>query len=271
MTAALADELAALRVVWQRDMLHYTRDRLKIVVTLIQPVLTLLVLGAGLSALLPSGPGADYRTFLFPGLLVMAVQAPALSAGASLVADRQAGFLREMVVAPVRRETLLVGRCLGGATIAGCQGALMLPLAALAGVPHDPATLALLLGELAVVALAVTALGTLLAVCIQRAESFYALMSMIVTPLAFLSGAMFPVSGLPPWLTWAVTANPLSYAVDALRRTITARLPGPVPERLFAGPRWGGWQPPVAVELALLAGSGAVLLLWAARRFRRTG
>ena len=265
-------ELAALGVVWQRDMLHYVRDRLKIVVTVLQPVLMLLALGAGLAALLPASPGgADYRTFLFPGMLVMTVQAPAISAGVALVTDRQAGFLREMIVAPVRRETLLVGRCLGGATIAACQGALLLPLAGIAHLPYDPVLLALLLGELAVVALAMTALGVLLAVTITRTESFYAVLSVLTMPLIFLSGAMFPVQGLPAWLSWAVLINPVSYAVDALRRTITGYLPGPVPPQLFDGPRWGGWSPPVALELAGIAVLGAVMLVWASRRFGRLG
>ncbi|GAA0543482.1 ABC transporter permease [Actinomadura livida] len=269
-TGGLAGELAALQAIWHRDMLHYSRDRVKIVVTLIQPVLMVAFLGGALATLLPASPGgADYRTFLFPGMLVMTVQAPAISAGASLVADRQMGFLRELIVAPVRRETLLVGRCLGGATIATCQGALLLPLAAIAGLPYKPAMLALLLAELAVVALAMTAFGVLLAVTISNAETFYAVMGILTTPIVFLSGAMFPVGGLPGWLASAVIVNPVSYAVDALRRTITAHLAVPASDPLFDGPRWGGWQPPVILELAGLALGGIIMLVWAARRFSR--
>lgn len=266
----LAAELAAIQVIWHRDMLHYTRDRAKILVALLQPVLVLAVLGAGLASLLPSSPaGADYRTFLFPGILVMTVQAPAISAGASLVTDRQLGFLRELTVAPVRRETLLAGKCLGGATIATCQGALLLPLAGIGRLPYDPGLLALLLVEMAVIAMMMTAFGVLLAVTISRAESFYAVLSVLGTPLVFLSGAMFPVSGLPGWLGWAVMVNPVSYAVDALRQTVAVYLSGPGPGRLFSGPRWDGWQPPATLELACIALAGIVMLAWAGRRFRR--
>jgi ABC-2 type transport system permease protein len=267
----LTGELAALLAIWQRDMLHYRRDRLKILITLLQPVMTLTVLGAGLAALLPATPGgADYRTFLFPGMLMMTVQAPAISAGVALVTDRQSGFLREIVMAPVRRETVLIGRCLGGASIATCQGALLLPLAGIAGLPYDPVALALLLGEMVVIAFMMTALGVLLAVSISRSESFYAVLSIITMPLIFLSGAMFPVGALPGWLFTPVLANPVSYAVDALRRTVTAHLPGPAPAALFDGPHWGGWHPPVVLELAGIAMTGAVMLAWASRRFGHT-
>ncbi len=263
-------ELAALLVIWQRDMLHYRRDRLKILITLLQPVMTLTVLGAGLAALLPATPGgADYRTFLFPGMLMMTVQAPAISAGVALVTDRQSGFLREIVMAPVRPQTVLVGRCLGGASIATCQGALLLPLAGIARLPYDPVMLALLLGELVVIAFMMTALGILLAVTITRTESFYAVLSIITMPLIFLSGAMFPVNALPDWLFAAVLANPVSYAVDALRRTVITHLPGPAPAALFDGPHWGGWHPPVTLELACITLTGAAMLAWASRHFRR--
>lgn len=269
-TGRLADELRAVQVVWHRDMLHYVRDRVKIGVTLLQPLMLLLVLGVGLSSLLPSSNGADYRTFLFPGMLIMMVQSPAISAGVSLVTDRQFGFLREMVVAPVRRETLLVGKCLAGATMATCQGLLLLPLAGVAGIPYDPVMMAALLGEMAVIALMLTALGTMLAVLIRRVETFHALLGVLATPLLFLSGAMFPPSGLPGWLSWGVTLNPVSYAVDALRRTITASFSGPVTPRLFNGPTWGGWTPPVALELALITVAGLIMLVIGGRRFGRS-
>jgi ABC-2 type transport system permease protein len=269
-TRRLTGELAALLVIWQRDMLHYRRDRFKILVTVLQPIMMLTVLGAGLASLLPATPGgADYRTFLFPGMLMMTVQAPAISAGVALVTDRQSGFLREIVMAPVRRETVLIGRCLGGASIATCQGALLLPLAGIARLPYDPVTLALLLGEMVIIAFMMTALGVLLAIAITRTESFYAALSIVTMPLIFLSGAMFPVNGLPGWLFSAVLINPVSYAVDALRRTITARLPGPVPATLFDGPQWAGWHPPVILELACITVAGAAMLALASRRFNR--
>ncbi|MBH1937421.1 ABC transporter permease [Streptomyces sp. AV19] len=258
-------EMRAVRVVWQREMMHFLRNRGRLAITLAQPVLLLLVLGTGLSALVPASAGAgDYRTYLFPGVLVMTVQMPAIGAGASIVWDREAGFLREMLVAPVRRDALLLGKCAGGATVATCQGVLVLALAGTAHVPYDPALFATLTGELALAALALTALGAVAAVCITRMQTFQAVLGFAMMPMLFLSGAMFPLSGLPRWLTVLCLANPLTYAVDPLRRAVAAHAPGAA----FPSP---GWQPPVAAELGITAAIAVAALAVAARRFARPG
>ncbi|MGK5544785.1 ABC transporter permease [Streptomyces sp. URMC 127] len=256
-------ELRAAHVVWQREMLHFLRNRGRLAVTLVQPVFLLLVLGTGLAVLVPSSAGSgDYRTYLFPGVLTMAVQIPAIGTGASLVQDREVGFLREMLVAPVRRGTLLLGKCAGGTTVATCQGALVLALAGTAHVPYDPALFATLAGELALSALALTALGAVAAVCITRMQTFQAVLSFAMAPLLFLSGAMFPLSGLPPWLAAICLANPLTYAVDPLRRAVAAHAPA-------AAPASPGLRLPVAAELGITAALAAAALTVAAHRFAR--
>ncbi|MBF6047332.1 ABC transporter [Streptomyces sp. NRRL B-1677] len=263
--AGVRHEVRAARVVWQREMMRFLRNRGRLAVTLVQPVFLLLVLGTGLSVLVPSTAGTgDYRTYLFPGVLTMTVQMPAIGAGASIVWDREAGFLREMLVAPVRRGSLLLGKCAGGTTVATCQGVLVLSLAGTAHIPYDPALLATLTGELALSALALTALGAVAAVCISRVETFQAVLSFAMTPLLFLSGAMFPLAGLPRWLTVICLANPLTYAVDPLRRAVAAHAPA------AAAPS-PGRQLPVAAELGITAALAATALAVAAHRFARPG
>jgi len=270
----LAAELRAARMVWRREMLHFVRDRTGTLVALLQPLLFLFVLGVGLGRLFAGaggGSAADYLTFLFPGVLVMAAQPAAISAGASIVWDRESGFLREMLVAPVRRGTLLIGKCLGGATVATCQGAVVLACAGLIHVPYRPGLFALLLAELALTALAMTVLGAVVAVVIRRARTFTTVLSVLMTPLIFLSGLMFPVAALPGWMSWLALADPLTYAVDAMRAAIGAYQRPHRASALFEPVSWGGLHPAPALELTVVAAFTVVALLVAARRFARTG
>src|SRR6059058_3893531 len=139
-TRSARSELRAIKVVWKRELIRFSRDRLRILTTLMQPFLFLFVLGTGLSRIASAGThGVNLRTFVYPGVLCMAVMFTAMFSAASLVWDREFGFLREMMVAPVRRGSLVVGKCLGGATVAGAQGLLVIALAGLVGVPYAPA------------------------------------------------------------------------------------------------------------------------------------
>ncbi|MFC9976641.1 ABC transporter permease [Spirillospora sp. NPDC127200] len=256
----LTRELRAVRVLWWREVLRLVRNRAQTALMLLNPLLFLLVLGVGLDGMTGASDG-DYLRYVFPGVLLLAVQVPALSAGASIVRDGEAGFLRGLLVAPVRRGTLLIGKCLGGATAATAQGALLLALAGVAGLPYRPALLLALLAELALAALTMTMVGAFAAVFVRRLETFQMLLSIAMMPLFFLSGALFSLKGLPAWLTVPSLLNPLTYAVDALRRTAA-------PE-LSDGPRVAGWAPPIALELGLMLALTAVLLAAAATRFGR--
>jgi ABC-2 type transport system permease protein len=269
----LAAELRAARMVWRREMLHFVRDRTGTLVALFQPLLFLFVLGVGLGRLFAAaggGSAADYLTFLFPGVLVMAAQPAAISAGASIVWDRENGFLREMLVAPVRRGTLLTGKCLGGATVATCQGMVVLASAGLIHVPYRPGLFGLLLAELALTALAMTVLGAFVAVIIRRARTFTTVLSVLMTPLIFLSGLMFPVAAMPAWMSWLTLADPLTYAVDAMRRTVALYQRPKDGSSLFEPMSWGGLHPTPPLELAVVAVFTVTALAVAARRFART-
>ncbi|HEU5159749.1 MAG TPA: ABC transporter permease [Streptosporangiaceae bacterium] len=274
--ARLAAELRVVRMVWRREMLHFVRDRARAVVSLLQPMLFLFVLGVGLARLFTDsggayGSGADYLMFLFPGVLVMAAQVPAISVGASIVWDRQSGFLREMLVTPARRETLLIGKCLGGTTVATCQGAVVLATAGLVHIPYRTGLFALLLAELALTSLALTALGAMVAVTIRRIQTFNTVLTVLITPLIFLSGLMFPIKAMPSWMAALSLANPLTYAVDVMRRTITACLPPRRGHALAEPVAWGSWHPSLPLEVAVVALFTVVALAVAGRRFARTG
>jgi ABC-2 type transport system permease protein len=260
--ASAGRTLRAVKVMWQREWIRFSRNKMRILMGLITPMMFLLILGTGLNGTVG---GADYRAYLFPGVLLMAVQSPAMAVGISIVWDRQSGFLRQMLVAPVRRGALLAGLCLGGATTGAVYGLLVLLVAGYAGIPYGPELLLGLL-EVALVAFTFTAIGVLAAVRIRRIDTFQIVVGIAVMPMLFLSGAMFPVGGLPTWLGTAVLLNPLTYGVDALRRT----LPGDLDLGGGAvGPRWWDWAPPVLLEVGIVALIAFVALAAATRRFAR--
>src|SRR6266702_1520087 len=145
----LADDLRAVRVVWRRELIRFLRNRPRMVTALVQPVLFLLVLGSGLARMMPNaGAGIDFRTFMFPGVLAMTVLFTSIFSAVSIVWDREFGFMREMLVAPVRRGSVIFGKALGGATVATIQGIVMLTLAGLVHLPYSPVMLLTLIGEM---------------------------------------------------------------------------------------------------------------------------
>jgi ABC-2 type transport system permease protein len=286
MSAAVADVVAvrvpqrtwrsearAVKTVWHRDMIRFLANRAQTMTWLVQPLLFLFVLGSGLQSLsAASTGGVDLKTFIFPGVLCIAVLFPAMISAASLVWDRELGFLQEMLIAPVSRTSIILGKCLGGAGIAATQGVIVLALAGLVGVPYDPALLLGALGMTLLVAFAVTAFGLLVAVTIKQAQSFTWIMQLIVFPTVFMSGALYPVSGLPAWLEVLNRINPLTYAVDPMRHLVFTHLDisAPAQRTLDPGVTWFGWQVPPLLEVAIVLLLGVAMLALAIRRFSRT-
>jgi len=266
-------DVRAVKVVLQRELIRFWQDRMRIVVALVQPVLFLFVLGSGLASLTRAGSGGfDLRTFMFPGVLAMSVMMPAMFSAGSIVFDREYGFLREMLVAPVSRTSLVVGKCLGGAIVATGQGLLVLALAPAVGISYSVGWVLSAIGLMLVLSFTLTALGVMAAGRIKSFQGFMALVNMIMMPMLFLSGALFPLSGLPTWLSALTHINPLTYAVDAVRRTVFNHVAISEASRsvLVPGMRWGGWQVPILVEVALVAVVGVIFLAVAAAEFRKT-
>lgn len=267
-----ASELRAIKIVWQRELIRYFSDRVRIATSLLQPVLFLFVLGTGLSKLASQGTGGlNLRTFLYPGILSMTVLFTAIFSAASVVWDREFGFLREMLVAPVRRSSIVIGKCLGGATVATAQGVLMIAMAGLVGVPYAPSLVLAVFGLQIVLSFMLTAFGLVVAARVKQMQSFMALTQMLVMPLFFLSGAMFPLTGLPTWLTVLNRIDPLTYAVDPMRRIVFDHLDldPAVRARLDPGVTWGGWHVPPLVEACVVLALGLLLLGVAIAEFSR--
>ncbi|MHB2024578.1 MAG: ABC transporter permease, partial [Mycobacteriales bacterium] len=256
-------ELRAIKIVWNREVIRFFSDRLRIATSLVQPFLFLFVLGTGLSHLTQAlSGGLSLRTFLYPGILAMAVLFTALFAAASVVWDREFGFLREMLVAPVRRSSIVIGKCLGGATVAGFQGLIVIAIAGLVGVPYAPLLMLEIFGIQLLLAFTITAFGIMMSARIQQMQSFMALTQMLVMPLYFMSGAMFPATNLPTWLTVLNRLDPISYAVDPMRRLVFdhLRLPASAHRLLAAGITWDGWHVPTLLEIAVVAVLGLGML-----------
>ena len=264
-------DLRAVRVVWQREMIRFTRDRLRIITSLIQPVLFLFVLGTGLSTITTgSTHNVNLRTFMYPGALAMAVLFTAMFSAASIVWDREFGFLREMLVAPVSRWSIVLGKCLGGATTASLQGVIILALAGVVGVPYSASMMLTVFGELLLLAFTLTAFGVMTAARITQFQAFMALNQMLLMPLFFLSGALFPLGNRPGWLQVLTRIDPLTYAVDPVRRAIFAHLHASpaMMARLNPGVTWGNYRVSTALELVIVAAMGAVMLAIGIWQFR---
>lgn len=267
----LADDLRAILVVWKRELIRFLRNRLRIVTSLAQPILFLYILGTGLSPLISQTEHFNFRTFMFPGVLGMTILFTSIFSAMSIVWDREFGFLREMLVAPVHRWTLVLGKCLGGATVASIQGAIILALAGTVGVPYSPVMILTLLGEMLLTAFALTAFGVMLAARISQVESFQMVTQFFVLPMFFLSGAIFPLSDLPAWLAVLSKIDPLSYAVAPFREAVFSQiqLPQPLARTLNPGISWGAWVLPVWFEVAMIMAAAVVMLAAAMRQFSK--
>jgi ABC-2 type transport system permease protein len=267
-------DLRAVSIVWRRELIRFRRDRLRAVTSLIQPLLFLLVLGTGLSSLAKGSmpPGVNFKTFIYPGVLAMSVMFTAIFSAASIVWDREFGFLREMLVAPVSRSAIVIGKCLGGATIATFQGIVMLALAWLADVPYNPVLLITLVGELLLLAFTLTAFGVMMAARITQFQAFMALTQMLVMPLFFLSGALYPLRGLPGWLSVLTRIDPLTYVVGPMRHAVVSHLniSALAQRALSPGITWDGWVVPIWLSLVFILAMGLAMMSVAIVTFSKT-
>jgi ABC-2 type transport system permease protein len=266
-------ELRAMRIVWRREIIRFRSDRIRIVTALIQPLLFLFVLGSGLQQLSgASTHGVDLKTFIYPGILCLAVMFTAMFSAASIVWDREFGFLREMMVAPIRRSSIVIGKCLGGATVASLQGVILLCLAWAVDVPYSVTLILGILGLQLLLAFSITAFGVMVAVRIKQMQAFMGVMQMIVMPMFFISGALFPVAALPAWLAVLNRLDPLTYAVDPMRRLVFNHLDisDSARQALDPGVTWWGWRVPTLLEVAVVLALGLLMLGIAIWEFNAT-
>jgi ABC-2 type transport system permease protein len=211
----------AIYILWLREVKKYSRSRVQIIASLGQPLLYLLVLGFGLGPVFQKAGGGSYLQFMAPGIVGMAVLFTSVFSGIALLWDRQFGFLKETLVAPVPRIYVMIGRTLGGATVAMLQGTLIVVVCLIAGFrPVSLIGIPLGFAFMALIAIVFAALGTSIGSNLQDMQGFQLIMNFLVLPIFFLSGALFPLNNLPKALGFVTKLDPLSYGVDGLRATL---------------------------------------------------
>ncbi|HEV7507072.1 MAG TPA: ABC transporter permease [Thermoanaerobaculia bacterium] len=210
--------MSAIYILWLRELKKYSRSRTQIVASLGQPLLYLLVLGFGLGPVFQKAGGGSYLQFVAPGVIGMVVLFTSVFSGIALLWDRQFGFLKETLVAPVPRILVMIGRTLGGATVSMLQGTLMVIVCLIAGFrPTSLAGVPLGILFMLLIAIVFAALGVAVGSSLQDMQGFQLIMNFLVMPIFFLSGALFPLNNLPKVLAVVTKLDPLTYGVDGLR------------------------------------------------------
>lgn len=215
--------MSTIYILWLRQLKRYFRSKARMVGSLGQPLLFLVALGFGFGPIYQKAGGGNYINFIAPGIIAMSVMFTAVFTGIEIIWDRQFGFLKETLVAPVPRWHIMLGRTLGGATVATIQGLIVFLLAF--GVGFRPVSLALLpfaLVFIFMIAVHFAAIGTAFGSALEDMQAFPLIMNFLMMPLFFLSGSLFPLSGLPSAIQSITYANPLTYGVDGLRGVLAA-------------------------------------------------
>ena len=266
--------LRAIYIIWYRDILRFWRDRWRLAASLAQPLLFLIVFGSGLSSSLQGsasfGSGRlSYIQFMYPGIIGMAILFTAIFGAMSIVWDREFGFLKEVLVAPIDRSAVAIGKALGGTTQAMIQGLILLILAPFVGVKLSLLTVLTMIPLAAVLAFGLSSFGVALASSMKSMQGFQVVMNFLMMPMFFLSGALFPLNGLPGWMTVLTRLDPASYGIDPLRRVVLSQsgLPSAAIDKL--GLTINGQVLPIAVEAGIMLAFGLVMLAIAVISFKR--
>jgi len=242
--------LQAVYVLWLREVKRLVRARSRLIANLIQPLLILAILGFGLSYAKLPGLRLSYLDFLAPGMVIVAVALSSMTSGVSVIWDRQFGFLKEVLVAPVSRLSIVVGKALGGSTVATLQGLAILAVSVLLGVQINILGLLPGLTFILLTSIFAVGLGLIIASKVNDFEGFGLIMNLLVFPLILLSTAFFPLESAPNWMKGVIYLDPLTYAVDGLRGAIV-----------------GGSAMPLTLDLTILSGLCALTMLLGAYLF----
>lgn len=214
------DVLLPVSTIWWREIIRFFRQRSRLLSAIVQPLLFWILIGSGLSASFqPTGvlENQDYIEYFYPGIVVLVLLFTAIFATISVVNDRKEGFLQGILVAPVPRWSIVLGQALGGTTLALLQGILLLIIAPLTGIQLGFTSLVMTLGVMFLISFGLSNLGLMIAWRMESTQGFHAIMNIILIPIWLLSGAFFPITGVPGWLSWVMKLNPLTYALDVFR------------------------------------------------------
>src|SRR5438552_2645778 len=213
--------LRVIGILWLRQLKRYVRSKPRMIGSLGQPILFLVALGFGLGPVFQKAGQGNYLNFIAPGIIGMSILFTGVFSGIEVIWDRQFGFLKETLVAPVSRASIMIGRTLGGATVAAIQGTIVFVMALAVGFrPTTWSALPVVLGVMLLVGFFFTALGTAIASVLEDMQGFQIIMNFLIMPIFFLSGALFPLAGLPKAFAAVAIVNPLAYGVDALRAVL---------------------------------------------------
>ena len=256
--------LKAIYVMWYRDVLRFKRERARIIASFAQPIVWLALFGTGLAPSMLLGGGAaegrlDYMKFMFPGIIGMTILFSSIMSGLSVAWDREFGFLKEILVAPVPRPAVAIGKALGGTTVSVIQGALMLIFAPVLGISLDFRMIPELLAVMILLAFSLTSLGIVIAARMRSMETFQVLMQFLLMPLFMLSGAIFPLRDLPAWMNVLVHLDPVTYGIDPLRQIVLR--PSLSAEAMSAVALY-----PIPLDLAIIGGFACLMIalaVWA--------
>jgi ABC-2 type transport system permease protein len=241
-------------VVAYRELLRFVNERSRLVSSLAFPLLFLVIFGAGFGKVIGSlAPGVDFIKFMYPGIVAQSVLTSSLFAGVSVVWDREFGFLREILVAPIGRPGIVLGKAIGATVTALLQTLILLVLTPFVGVSLSPATVLQLIPVVVILALGLSGLGILIASFMTSQQGFQLVIQLLIFPLIFLAGVFFPVNNVPDWLAVISKVNPLTYGVDAIRQIFIGSLPG-------LGVTVLGHTMSLLEEVVVVGALGAVLL-----------
>lgn len=210
----------AMKTLWYREVITHLRDRSRMVSSITRSILWLLIFGGGLGAARFGGLGVNYQVFLFPGVIAMTILFTSMRSGISVIWDREFGFLKEILVSPAPRYSILLGKVLGGSTIAVFEGFIILLFSFIVNVKLTVFSFTASIVLMFLVSIFVVGLGLIIASAIESFEGFNTIMSFIIMPMFFLSGSVFPLSQIPLWMKPLVYLNPLTYGADLIRYVI---------------------------------------------------
>jgi len=252
-------ELRGIYTLWLREIKRFIRDRLRVIISFIQPLLWLVVFAAGFGARVAI-PGINYQQFLFPGIIGQTLLFTSMFMGISVIWDKEFGFMKEILVAPISRFSIFIGKMFGDSTAAMLQGVIVFMFGFLIGIPFDPLTIFVALPIMLLITFGLVSIGLIIASFMGSLENFGAIQTFINLPIFFLSGALFPTSGpdVPQWMQIASKFDPLTYGIDALRTVIL-------------GSDWTPLQP-LIVNLAVLIGFDIAMIAigtWAFSRMKQ--
>lgn len=255
--------LKTIFTIWQREIIRYWRDKTRILSSFIQPLIFLVIFGAGLTQSLSQGSfGIDYVQFMYPGIIAMSVMGVAFFSTVSTVWDREFGFLKEILVAPTSRTAIAIGKTLGATTIASFQALILLGIAPFVGITLTLGMIPQLFGFMILLSFAIAGIGLLLASLMKSTESFGILMQVLIFPMFFVSGAFFPLTAVPTWMEWLAKINPLTYGVDAMRQIVLhSQVPAAVLDKFAIHP--------IYVDALFLVGIAGVMILAAVIAFNK--